>query len=203
MSAPRSPLALLVLLQLTQEPMHVYRMQKLMEVQGKHRVANVRSRASLYQQIERLSRSGLVEKAETVRVDTRPDRTIWTVTESGRVTAREWLREMLRSASADFPHFVAAVSVIFVLDPADAREQLVARQEWLAAELAETHAELTAHPDLPRLFQLEEEYRAALLRAELDWVCAVVDDLENGRLDWSEEWLRQIGEAYTPGEETT
>jgi hypothetical protein len=31
------------------EPMHVYRMQKLFEAQGKDRVVNVRARASLYQ----------------------------------------------------------------------------------------------------------------------------------------------------------
>ena len=51
----RSSLGLIVLWQLTDGPMHVYRMQKLFEAQGKDRVVNVRSRASLYQAI-RLSR---------------------------------------------------------------------------------------------------------------------------------------------------
>ena len=58
----RSALALTVLWQLMNEPMHVYRMQKLFEAQGKDRVVNVRARASLYQTIERLQRHGLVEE---------------------------------------------------------------------------------------------------------------------------------------------
>src|SRR5512142_354777 len=63
----RSPLGLVVLWLLFQEPMHVYRMQKLIEHQAKDRVVNVRSRASLYQTIDRLTRLGLVEVHETVR----------------------------------------------------------------------------------------------------------------------------------------
>ncbi|HEY4830750.1 MAG TPA: hypothetical protein VIH85_28545, partial [Solirubrobacteraceae bacterium] len=62
----RSALGLLVLWQLYQQPMHVYRMQKLFEAEGKDRIVNVRSRASLYQTIERLQRHGLVEVAETI-----------------------------------------------------------------------------------------------------------------------------------------
>jgi hypothetical protein len=51
------PLGLIVLWQLVNEPMHVYRMQKLFEAEGKQRIVNVRSRASLYQAFERLERA--------------------------------------------------------------------------------------------------------------------------------------------------
>ena len=71
MPAPKTPrrssLGLIVLWMLINEPMHVYRMQKLLEAQGKDRVINVRSRATLYQAIERLVRDGLVEVAHTER----------------------------------------------------------------------------------------------------------------------------------------
>jgi hypothetical protein len=43
----------------------VYGIQKQFEQQGKDRVVNVRSRASLYQALERLMRLGLVEVHET------------------------------------------------------------------------------------------------------------------------------------------
>ena len=43
---PPSPLGLLVLWQLYEQPLHVYGMQKRFEAQGKDRVVNVRSRAS-------------------------------------------------------------------------------------------------------------------------------------------------------------
>src|SRR5690348_3765810 len=92
---PPSPLGLIVLWQLWSEPMHVYRLQKLLEAEGKDRIVNVRSRASLYQTIERLERLGLVEVSATVRQEGYPDRVVYAITEPGREVAREWLHEML------------------------------------------------------------------------------------------------------------
>jgi DNA-binding PadR family transcriptional regulator len=195
----RSALGLVVLWQLYQQPLHAYAMQKLFEAEGKTRVVNVRSRASLYQAIERLVRLGLVEVAETKRVAGYPDRVVYAITDAGREVARQWLREMLRDTGEEFPEFVAAVSLLFALEPADAREQLEQRERRLAAELAETEAAMgEAPPGLPRLFLLEEEYRKAVLEAQLAWLRGVIEDLRERRLDWSEEWLREIGEAFLP-----
>jgi DNA-binding PadR family transcriptional regulator len=183
-----SSLGLIVLWLLFEGPKHVYRMQKLMESQGKDRVVNVRSRASLYQTIERLTRLGLVEVRETVRTESHPDRIVYAITKAGREAAREWLREMLRTTGGEYPDFIAAVSVLFGLAPEDARAQLEHRAERLAAELAETESEVAgAPPGLPRLFLLEEEYRRAVLGAELTWVRGVIEDLREGRLTWSEQ----------------
>jgi DNA-binding PadR family transcriptional regulator len=195
--AQRSPLGLIVLWLLFEEPAHVYRMQKAIESQGKDRVVNVRSRASLYQTIERLVRLGLVEVRETVRTEPHPDRVVYAITEAGRETARKWLREMLRTTGGEYPQFIAAVSVLFGLAPDDARAQLEHRAERLAAELAETEAELAGAPQgLPRLFLLEEEYRRAVLQAELTWVRGIIEDLREGRLTWSEQWLRDMTVAF-------
>ena len=199
--AQRSSLGLIVLWLLYEQPQHVYRMQKLIEAQAKDRVVNVRSRASLYQTIERLQRHGLVEIVETVRAEARPERTVYGITDAGRETAREWLREMLSSTGGEFPDFVAAVSILFGLEPEDARRQLELRAEGLAAELARTESELAGTPGLPRLFLLEEEYRRAVLQAELAWLRGVIDDLGSGRLTWSEQWLREIGAAFNPPDE--
>jgi DNA-binding PadR family transcriptional regulator len=199
-SAPqRSSLALLVLWLLYEKPQHVYGMQKLIEAQGKDRVVNVRSRGSLYQTIERLVRHGLVEVSETVRVEGYPDRILYAITDAGREVAREWLREMLRTVAGEYPEFIAAVSILFGLPPEDARAQLEERELRLAAELADTEAALAGPPaGLPRLFLLEEEYRKALLDAQLAWVRGVIADLRDGRLDWNEQWLREIAAAFLP-----
>jgi DNA-binding PadR family transcriptional regulator len=199
-SAPqRSSLALLVLWLLYEKPQHVYGMQKLIEAQGKDRVVNVRSRGSLYQTIERLVRHGLVEVSETVRVEGYPDRILYAITDAGREVAREWLREMLRTVAGEYPEFIAAVSILFGLPPEDARAQLEERERRLAAELADTEAALAGPPaGLPRLFLLEEEYRKALLDAQLAWVRGVIADLRDGRLDWNEQWLREIAAAFLP-----
>jgi DNA-binding PadR family transcriptional regulator len=197
----RSSLGLIVLWLLFQEPMHVYRMQKLIEAQGKDRVVNVRARASLYQTLERLVRLGLVEVSETVRQDGYPDRVVYAITDAGREVARKWLREALSTTDGEYPEFIAAVSVLFGLPPEDAREQLEMRADRLAAELADTERELAgAPPGLPRLFLLEEEYRKAVLEAQLAWVRGVIEDLREGRLDWSEQWLRDVAAAFLPAE---
>jgi DNA-binding PadR family transcriptional regulator len=198
-SPKRSALGLVVLSLLYEKPLHAYGMQKLIEAEGKERVVNVRSRASLYQAIERLVRLGLVEVAETVRVPRYPDRIVYAITDQGREVAQEWLREMLRDTGEEFPEFIAAVSLVFTISPEDARAQLEERERRLAAELNETIAEMAgAPPGLPRLFLLEEEYRQALLETQLAWVRAVIDDLRERRLDWSEEWLREIAAAFLP-----
>jgi DNA-binding PadR family transcriptional regulator len=195
----RSPLGLLVLWQLFNEPMHAYRMQKLIEAQGKNRVVNVRSRASLYQAIERLVRLGLVEVAETQRVEGYPDRIVYAITDAGREAARTWLREMLHATGDEYPEFVLAVSLLFALEPDDAVAQLELREQRLAAELAETEAELAGAPaGLPRLFLLEEEYRKAVLDGQLQWLRGVIADIRAKRLDWSEQWLQEIAAAYLP-----
>ncbi len=139
----RSALGLTVLWQLMSEPMHVYRMQKLFEAQGKDRVVNVRARASLYQTIERLQRHGLVEVSETTRVEGYPDRVVYAITDAGREVARQWLREMLRGTEGEYPEFIAAVSILFGLEPEEAQSELELRAEKLAAELAETVSVLT------------------------------------------------------------
>jgi DNA-binding PadR family transcriptional regulator len=194
--AQRSPLGLVVLWQLVEGPKHVYGIQKQLKEQGKDRVVNVRSRASLYQTLERLVRLRLVEVQETVRREGYPDRIVYVITEAGRETAREWLREMLRTTGSEYPDFIAAVSILFGLAPEDARVQLEQRAEGVAAGLADAEAQLAGSPGLPRLFLLEEEYRRAVLQAELSWLRGVIADLEKGRLTWSEEWLQEIANAF-------
>lgn len=198
----RSSLGLIVLWQLFEGPMHVYRMQKMFEAQGKDRVVNVRSRASLYQTIERLERHGLVEVYETRRAEGYPDRVVYAITDEGRYVAREWLREMLRDTEGEYPEFIAAVSILFGLPAEEARSELEVRAENLEAALVVTQRSLADAPAaLPRLFLLEEEYRKAMLEAELSWVRGVIDDLRERRLTWSEEWLRELAEKFLPAED--
>jgi DNA-binding PadR family transcriptional regulator len=202
-STPRgSSLGLIVLWQLVDGPMHVYRMQKMFEAQGKGRVVNVKSRASLYQAIERLERHGLVEVYETRRAHGYPDRVVYAITDTGRDVARQWLRQMLRNTEGDYPEFVAAVSILFGLPPDEAQAELELRAEKLNDALAASERELTnVPPGLPRLFVLEEEYRKTMLEAEISWVRGVIDDLRAGRLTWSQEWLRELAARFLPADD--
>ena len=152
---------------------------------------NVRSRASLYQALERLMRHGLVEVRETVRSEGYPDRVVYGITDAGRETAEEWLREMLRTTGNEYPDFIAAVSVLFGLAPDDVRTQLAQRAERLAAELAQTEAHLHREPRPAAALPPRGGVPAggAGGRARVG-ALASSPTSHAGRLTWTEEWLR-------------
>lgn len=189
-----SPLALAVLAMLTEAPMHAYRIQQLIKLRGKDEVINVRQRNSLYQTLERLLRDRLVVVHDTERDGMFPERTVYAVTESGRNTARQWLREQLAQPAREFPAFPVALSILPLLSVEDARRQLEARILALEEELERLEAARNAAlaMQIPRLFLLESELLQATVETELDWVRSVVGHLKVGALTWSEAWLRDV-----------
>lgn len=192
----RSPLGVVILAALAEQPMHAYRIHSLIRSRGKDRVVNVRGRASIYQSIERLRRLGLIAVRESDRVDRRPERTVYEITEAGRETTKSWLREMIVDTENEFPEFLVAVSFLASLTPTEAREQLALRAEARQALLAQVRAELAAATEVPRLFLLEEELRVVTVEAELGWLRSVITDLESGRLTWDDVWLREIAARF-------
>lgn len=198
MAAPyrRSTLALAILALLHEEPMHPYRMQRLIRERGKDRVVNVGQRASLYKAIERLTAAGLVAVRQTSRDQRFPERTEYELTDLGRDVLLDWMREALAMPERTFPEFPAVLSFMVLLPADEVADELERRAARLRAEVAELEGVLAAAP-VPRLFLVEDEYRLALLRAESDWVAAMVEDLRAGRLSWTEEWVRSVaaGEA--------
>lgn len=191
-----SSLGLVVLGMLINEPMHAYRMQKLLKLWGKGRVVNIRRPASIYQAIERLLRLGLIDVRKTIQTESHPDRIVYSITRQGRSTLRAWLREMLTTVGAEFPDFPAAVSMLVLLTPAEAKASFEIRAKAVSAALRELEAERQAAGDLPRLFLLEDAYRTALLDAESAWLKAVVADLESGSLTWDEQWVRAVAAKH-------
>lgn len=195
----RSPLALVLLALLAEEPMHPYRMQQMIKERGKDKIANVAARNSVYQTIDRLLRTSLIAVRETSRDERRPERTVYELTGAGWDALRSWTRAMLAAPAREFPEFPAALASLMLLAPAEVLEQLSVRAAALAAEIAAQRAEVAAVPDLPRLFTLDDEYLIAVREAELRWVEGVVAALRSGELTWSEEWIRAIAEKLAGG----
>jgi DNA-binding PadR family transcriptional regulator len=184
---------MVVLALVWEEPMHPYRMQTLIKDRGKDRIANVAQRNSVYQTIDALRRAELIAIRETSREERRPERTVYEVTEEGRRTLRSWLRTVLSTPAREFPDFPAALSLLAGLEPDEVRVQLEMRVRALEMRLADLERPV---PNLPRLFLLEDEYMAAVVRAEIKWLRAVTADLRSGRLTWSEEWRRRIAAEW-------
>ncbi|MFC6881416.1 PadR family transcriptional regulator [Actinomadura yumaensis] len=195
-----SPLGLVVLGLLLEARMHPYEMQRLLKERQKERVVNIGQRSSFYQTINRLQRDGLIVAHRTVREGTRPDRTVYEITDEGRRTFHGWLRRMLAAPRDVFPDFPVAVSYLPLLEMREAVELLETRRDALADELSEVEAALAAGGAvLPRLMLLEEELRRDVVAAELRWLSALVDDIDRGRITWSAEALAdQIARLSPP-----
>jgi DNA-binding PadR family transcriptional regulator len=198
---PRSPLWLVVLSLACEEPMHPYRMQTLIKQRGKEHVANVAQRNSVYQTIVALHRAGLIAIHGVSREERRPERTAYEATDVGHQTLRAWIRHGLANVAREFPEFPAVLSL---LDPT-LRPRSWARS-WRVAPWHSRRALPSLErlrPGLPRIFLLEEEYMAAIVRAELKWLHSVIADFRSGSLGFPSkaEMLRLAATMGGPSEE--
>jgi DNA-binding PadR family transcriptional regulator len=185
-----SPLALVLLALLSEEPMHAYRMRRLIKERSKDQVVNVARSNSVYQAIEQMRRRGLIRVRGTSRGAGRPDRTIYEITGEGRTALQQWLATTLSTPAREFPEFPAALATMSAATPEEVARYLEARAEVLARRLAEAETGRAAEAEtVPRLFLIEDEYAIAMTRAELSWVESLIADLGQKKLTWTREWL--------------
>jgi len=193
----RSTLAVVLLALLTEAPMHPYRMQQVIKERGQDQLVNVAQRNSVYQALDRLVRDGLARPAATAREAGRPERTTYEITEDGAATFRRWLTEMLPAPAREFPEFPAALAFLAILAPAEVKSLLASRieaqQERLTAIVEQ------APPGMPRLFLIEDEYRAAMLSAEIAWLRSVVSDLDSGAFTWDLALIQKTLAEFSGG----
>jgi DNA-binding PadR family transcriptional regulator len=182
-------LALAVLAYLTQRPMHPYELSRALRDNGDGRSIRF-THSSLYMVVGRLERAGLVEPIGTERDGQRPERTVYALTAAGRTELGEWMRELVGEPEHEFPHFVAALSLIGALDPDEVVALLARRTQRLAERVDEARSEIAAaaeqgvHP----LFLVEEEYRIALLEAEIAFVERFRQQITDPASGWAAAW---------------
>lgn len=180
---------MLLLALLLEAPMHPYRMQQVIKERGQDQLVNVAQRNSVYQALDRLVRDGLARPAGTTRDSGRPERTVYEITEDGEAALRRWLRAMLPAPAREFPEFPVALAFLAIMDPAEVRALLTERAAAVEAKVEAIRQQ--APPGLPRLFLIEDEYRAAMLLAEAAWLRSVVEDLRTERLTWDEALIQE------------
>ncbi|MFG1602588.1 PadR family transcriptional regulator [Actinoplanes sp. NPDC049265] len=189
-----SPLAIVLLALLLEDSMHPYRMQQMIKERGQDQLVNVAQRNSVYQALDRLVRDGLARPAGTARDGGRPERTTYEITDAGRDELHRWVTGRLPAPAREFPEFPVALAFLSILAPAQARDLLAERASAQAARLAAIEEQ--APPGLPRLFLIEDEYRAAMLRAEVGWLRGVADDLDAGRLTWDRAMIEETLQRF-------
>jgi DNA-binding PadR family transcriptional regulator len=189
-----NPLALAVLVCLAEQPRHPYEVATTLRQRQKHESVRL-NYGSLYGVVESLERRGLIEAQETKRSGRLPERTVYRLTESGRIELHDWLTDLLSTPVKDYPAFQAALSFLPALPPDDVVTLLHERAQHLQAELAQAAAtrDLADKAGLPRLFWVEAEFGMVLREAELGYVRRLIADIESGSLDGA-AWWREIHE---------
>lgn len=181
-------LALAVLALVAERPMHPYEMAATMRERGTDRNMKIKW-GSLYTVVGNLERHGYLVAGETTRQGRRPERTVYAITDLGRVELSDWMRELVGVPGPEQSAFRAALSLLGVLPPAEAVALLEQRQRFLSAELAGQEASLAElGREIPRLFLVEAEYELAIRRAELAWVRDLVTEIREGTLPGLEQW---------------
>lgn len=202
-----TPLGIAILALLAQEPMHPYEMRHVMRIREIDRVMKI-TPGTLYSTVERLAGAGLIQPVETSREGRRPERTVYQITGAGRDQLLDSLRAELMRHTPDYPRLATGLSFASLLEPAEVCELLERRSIEVDAQLTalqiavDSTLKQRSHP-VPRVSLLEAEYLSALLRAELDWLRAVTDDIRDGRLDWQPPGWRDddgAGEAQHAGQ---
>lgn len=194
-----TPLGIAILSLLAREPMHPYEMRHVIRVREIDRVMKV-THGTLYSTVERLAGAGFIQPVETSREGRRPERTVYQITEFGRDQLLDALRAELMRHTPDYPRLATGLSFASLLEPREVGELLERRAIEVEAELSGLQVALDAslkqqsHP-VGRVSLIEAEYLIALLRAELDWLRAVTEDIRDGRLTWQPPSWRENGPA--------
>jgi len=196
-------LALAVLSYLTRESMHPYELGRTLRDHGDARSIKF-NQGSLYMVVRQLAKAGFIVEQETTRDGQRPERTVYALTDAGRHEVHDWLRELVEVPQHEYPGFVAALSLIAALPPGEVVELLGRRLRRLAEQRAEVRDQIDGalagglHP----LFQVEEEYRIALLDAESLFVERFIEQINHPETGWARPWSEFHGEpANTPEKE--
>ncbi len=184
-----NPLALAVLICLYERPMHPYEVATTLRQRNKHESVRL-NYGSLYAVVASLEKRGLITPQETRRAGRLPERTVYDLTDAGRIETHDWLTDLLSTPVKDYPAFEAALSFLPALPPDDVVELLDERAQRLEFELAQSAAsrELIEKQGLPRLFWVEDEFRTVLREAELEYVRRLTAAIRSGTLDGLEWW---------------
>lgn len=191
-----SPLALSVLELLDEEPMHPYEMASRMR--ARHHDEFIRLNfGTLYHTVEGLERSGWIQPLEREKEGRRPERTVYSLTDSGRAALVRAIGDLLRQPQREFPHFAAGLMFMHHLTATEAADHLHERAARLEVVAGKFQSVLRAllEQGVSRLALIEVEHKIAMLEAERDFVRRLETQITDGTLEWN------VGLGIEPGHE--
>ncbi|MFG1807102.1 PadR family transcriptional regulator [Streptomyces sp. NPDC049040] len=173
---------------LGERPMHPYEIARVLRQRGKEHSIKI-NYGSLYTVVQNLEKHGFVTVAGVQRQGNRPERTLYGLTDDGRIEMHDGLADLVAVPVPEYPAFEAGLSLIEALHPDEAVELLTERaaaQEVQAAALRGVLAKLGA--EVPRLFLIETDYKARMLEAQAAWIRDLLAEIAAGTLSGIGEW---------------
>ncbi len=169
--------------------MHPYEMATTMRERGKDQSIKL-NYGALYTVVESLQQHGFIVAQEIERAGRRPERTIYRLTDAGRMELIDWVSELICRPVKEYTQFEAGLSLIPVLPPEDAATLLALRCDLLKREISQERALLqhTAQRGVQRLNLIEGEYLLAMHEAELAWTSQFAEAIRLGTLEGVAEW---------------
>lgn len=192
-----NPLALTVMVLLAERSMHPYEIAQTLRRRGKQHSVKINF-GSLYTVVQNLEKHGYVEVAGLQRQGNRPERTLYGITEAGRVEMLDWLSDLIAVPADEFPAFDTALSLLPVLPPEEVAELLADREQAQAMQAAALRGVLAQLGGrLPRVFVVETEYQVHMIEAQLEWIRNFRKELGDGTISGIEEWksFHETGEV--------
>jgi DNA-binding PadR family transcriptional regulator len=163
---------------------HTYEMHLMIERTHKTFVTGLPR--SLYHAVEKLLTAGHVRVVDTTRDGPRPERTVYELTDEGRIRLQEWVHLLLSEPDTDSSLFGPALTYCGCLPPMEVADALRHRRNQLHERALAARAALDDTRDrLPRILMVEVEYEAARLECERGFIDGLLADLRAGRLTWS------------------
>ncbi|GEP47603.1 hypothetical protein MSA03_11110 [Microbacterium saccharophilum] len=179
-----TPLAVVILGLLREGDMHPYEMRRLIRERRDDRLVSI-ANGTFYHVVGRLERDGLIVPVGVDRQGGRPERTTYSLTDTGRSAETTWLRRELPRIDNLMEHRVALAEA-HVLPREEVARLLTLRRDALAAHRQDLRSGVTAAEDrgVPFQFLVELERETALLDADLAWLDTLLTRLADPGTAW-------------------
>jgi DNA-binding PadR family transcriptional regulator len=178
LDASRNSLVLPLLGLLVEQPSHAYDLA--MRLAGRYQHLSV-TRSTVTTLLKSMERAGLVAALAPERVDGRPRRTAYELTDAGFADFGSKIEEGLRDARPASVDFIVAVSYAAGLPAGLAAEILDARADRLAGDA------VFQQVSVPEVHMLEADYWRAVVSTEIDWLRRLAARIRSHDIRWTPE----------------